>query len=80
VSLVFLALVLALLTPHLCIAQVQLPAVNLGETNFEDGLAAPGVFAQVFPESYVCGGTQTVTGSQVKAASSHTARRHSSSS
>jgi len=29
-------------TPGVCFAQVQLPAVNLGETNFEDGFAAPG--------------------------------------
>jgi hypothetical protein len=45
--------VLCLLTaPCVCSAQVQLPAVNLGETNFEDGFAAPGWFLQEFPESY----------------------------
>ena len=65
VSLVFLAHVLALLTPHLCIAQVQLPAVNLGETNFEDGFAAPGVFAQVFPDSYVAGERRDANGHRI---------------
>jgi hypothetical protein len=37
------------------VAQVQLPAVNLGETNFEDGFAAPGWLIEEFPESYVAG-------------------------
>jgi hypothetical protein len=32
----------ALGTPSVCVAQVQLPAVNLGETNFEDGFAGRG--------------------------------------
>ena len=48
--------VLCLLTATcVCVAQVQLPAVNLGETNFEDGFAAPGWFIEEFPESYVAG-------------------------
>jgi hypothetical protein len=38
-----------------CLAQVQLPTVNLGETNFEDGFALPGWFLEEFPESYVAG-------------------------
>jgi hypothetical protein len=42
-------------TPGVCFAQVQLPAVNLGETNFEDGFAAPGWLIEEFPESYVAG-------------------------
>ena len=37
------------------VAQVQLPAVNLGETNFEDGFAAPGWLLEEFPEGYVAG-------------------------
>jgi anthranilate 1,2-dioxygenase (deaminating, decarboxylating) large subunit len=45
----------ALATPSACFAQVQLPAVNLGETNFEDGFAAPGWLIEEFPESYVAG-------------------------
>lgn len=64
-SLVLLAHVLALLTPHLCMAQVQLPAVNLGETNFEDGFAAPGVFAQVFPDTYVAGERKDAEGNRI---------------
>jgi hypothetical protein len=35
------------------VAQVQLPSVNLGETNFEDAFGAPGWLFQEFPESYV---------------------------
>jgi hypothetical protein len=34
-------------------AQVQLPAVNLGDTNFEDGLAGPGWLLQEFPDGYI---------------------------
>ena len=30
----------SLTAPSLCFAQVQLPAVNLGETNFEDGFSS----------------------------------------
>jgi len=36
-----------------CSAQVQLPAVNLGETNFEDAFGGPGWLLQEFPEAYV---------------------------
>ena len=39
----------ALGIPGLCFAQVQLPAVNLGLTNFEDGFSSPGWFLQEFP-------------------------------
>lgn len=42
----------ALGTPDLCSAQVQLPAVNLGLTNFEDGFAGPGWLLQEFPNYY----------------------------
>ena len=37
---------------RLCLAQVQLPSVNLGLTNFEDGFANPGWFLQEFPVLY----------------------------
>ena len=40
------------LLPGLCFAQVQLPTVNLGLTNFEDGFASPGWFLQEFPNYY----------------------------
>ena len=40
------------LLPALCFAQVQLPTVNLGLTNFEDGFAVPGWFLQEFPDYY----------------------------
>ena len=35
-----------------CSAQVQLPAVNLGDTNFEDGFGGPGWLLQEFPDAY----------------------------
>lgn len=36
-----------------CSAQVQLPTVNLGDTNFEDGFAGQGWLLEEFPEGYV---------------------------
>jgi hypothetical protein len=45
----------AFATPSPCFAQVHLPAVNLGQTNFEDGFAAPGWLIEEFPEGYVAG-------------------------
>ena len=42
-------------TPILGLAQVQLPSVNLGDTNFEDGIALPGWILEEFPEAYVSG-------------------------
>ena len=37
----------------LCSAQVQLPTVNLGDTNFEDAFGGPGWLLQEFPEADV---------------------------
>src|SRR6202140_4166186 len=49
----FVALLFGIsLLPGLCFAQVQLPTVNLGLTNFEDGFANPGWFLQEFPDYY----------------------------
>jgi hypothetical protein len=46
--------VLCLLTATcVCSAQVQLPTVNLGDTNFEDAFGGPGWLLQEFPEAYV---------------------------
>jgi hypothetical protein len=50
-----LAVFFAATVANPAVAQVQLPAVNLGETNFEDGFAAPGWLIEEFPESYVAG-------------------------
>ena len=44
-----------LIAPCACSAQVQLPAVNLGDTNFEDAFGGPGWLFQEFPESYIAG-------------------------
>lgn len=41
--------------PSLCLAQVQLPSVNLGLTNFEDGFGSPGWLFQEFPDFYHAG-------------------------
>jgi hypothetical protein len=49
-----------------CFAQVQLPAVNLGETNFEDGFSVPGWFIEEFPESYVAGELRDGHGNTVR--------------
>jgi hypothetical protein len=52
-QLVFVALA-ALTIRSRCFAQeVKLPAVNLGETSFEDGFGAPGWLVQEFPDAYV---------------------------
>jgi hypothetical protein len=46
--------VLCLLTATcICSAQVQLPVVNLGDTNFEDAFGGPGWLLQEFPEGNV---------------------------
>jgi len=53
VALLMAGMVCALASPVLCFAQVQLPTVNLGDTNFEDAFAGPGWLLQEFPEAYV---------------------------
>ena len=37
------------------VGQVQLPTVNLGDTNFEDGFGAPGWLLEEFPSGYTAG-------------------------
>lgn len=51
--------------PGLCSAQVQLPTVNLGLTNFEDGFANPGWFLQEFPDYYDADRLKDARGSTV---------------
>jgi len=55
IALLIVGMLWAAVTPTPALAQVKLPTVNLGETNFEDGFALPGWFLQEFPESYVAG-------------------------
>jgi hypothetical protein len=50
---------------RLCLAQVQLPAVNLGETNFEDGFASPGWIVEEFPDSYIAGDLRNRNGTRI---------------
>ena len=47
-----LTLVFAAAAPDPVLAQVQLPTVNLGDTNFEDAFAGPGWFFEEFPDVY----------------------------
>lgn len=42
-------------------AQVQLPTVNLGDTNFEIGFAGPGWLLEEFPEGYTAGSRHSGT-------------------
>jgi hypothetical protein len=46
-------------------AQVQLPGVNLGDTNFEDGFAGPGFLLEEFPDVYVSGTLKDSNGATV---------------
>jgi hypothetical protein len=55
VALLIVGVFWAFATPSVCFAQAQLPALNLGETNFEDGFAAPGWLIEEFPEGYFAG-------------------------
>ena len=47
------------------VAQVQLPAVNLGDTNFEDGFGAPGWLLEEFPAGYTAGELKDIKGRTV---------------
>jgi hypothetical protein len=40
-------------TPRICFAQVQLPTVNLGDTNFEDAFGGPGWLFEEFLDANV---------------------------
>jgi hypothetical protein len=64
-SVIFQGIFLAVAIPHLCFGQVQLPAVNLGETNFEDGFAFPGWLVEEFPETYAAGNLRDARGNIV---------------
>jgi hypothetical protein len=44
------------------VAQVQLPVVNLGETNFEDGRGGPGWLFGAFPTGYIAGEMKGASG------------------
>ena len=58
--------VLCMLTvTGVCSAQVQLPTVNLGDTNFEDGFAGQGWLLEEFPEAYVASELKDSRGSTV---------------
>jgi hypothetical protein len=49
---------------------VRLPVVNLGLTNFQDGLAAPGWMFEELPETYVAGQMKDPNGKTVPGANS----------
>ena len=44
---------------------MQLPTVNLGATNFEDGFASPGWFLEEFSEAYIAGALKESKGKTV---------------
>src|SRR5580704_4758225 len=46
-------------------AQVHLPSVNLGDTNFEDGFADRGLLLEEFPDVYVSGSLKDSNGATV---------------
>jgi hypothetical protein len=54
-------------------AQVQLPGVNLGDTNFEDGFAGPGFLLEEFPDVYVSGTLKDSNGANVPGSNTTTA-------
>ena len=51
------------------VAQVQLPTVNLGDTNFEDGFGAPGWLLEEFPGGYTAGELKDSRGKTVPGSS-----------
>jgi hypothetical protein len=50
-------------------AQVQLPTVNLGDTNFEDGFGAPGWLLEEFPGGYTAGELKDAKGKTIPGSS-----------
>ena len=50
------------------VGQVQLPTVNLGDTNFEDGFGAPGWLLEEFPSGYTAGASKDSKGKTVPGA------------
>ena len=54
-----------LTTPCIGVAQVQLPAVNLGDSNFEDGFAGQGWLFEEFPEANVASALKDSNGNTV---------------
>ena len=73
VSLLLLTGSCAAATATPAVAQVQLPTVNLGDTNFEDGFAAPGWFFEEFPTGYAAGELKDSKGKTVPGSSRVTA-------
>lgn len=64
-ALVLTALLLSGIVGVPMMAQVQLPAVNLGDTNFEDGFAGPGFLLEEFPDVYSSGTLKDSNGDTV---------------
>jgi hypothetical protein len=54
-----------LAAPTVCLAQVHLPTVNLGDTNFEDGFGAPGWFLEEFVDVYIAGEVRDFRGNVI---------------
>jgi hypothetical protein len=65
IALLIAGVLWAAAAPTHCLAQVQLPSVNLGDSNFEDGIAFPGWILEEFPETYVSGELRDSQGNRV---------------
>jgi hypothetical protein len=57
--------VLSVALAQVCFAQVHLPAVNLGDTNYEHGFGAPGLLLEDFPAAYTARELQDAYGNTV---------------
>jgi len=66
--------ILCLLTvPCISVAQVQLPGVNLGDSNFEDGIAGQGWLFEEFPGANVSSALKDSNGNTVPGSNRNTA-------
>jgi hypothetical protein len=65
VLILFLAAFFDAATANPAVAQVQLPTVNLGDTNFEDAFGSPGWLLEEFPGVYVASELKDAKGKTV---------------
>ena len=65
VAVVVAAVLCAFAAHSPCFAQVQLPAVNLGETNFEDGFGGQDWLLEEFPEASIASAVKDANGHTV---------------
>jgi hypothetical protein len=61
----FLGVFFDAVTANPAVAQVQLPTVNLGDTNFEDAFGSPGWLLEEFPGVYIASDLKDANGKTV---------------